>query len=82
METNFKDWIKKDYLYIVSLLLCFILIVYLIGVGSNHNNTCNKHWIEQVQPVIDECPAYAPDEFNNFTDDINYLYIMEGDMNE
>lgn len=78
MKSDFKQYIKDNYFLLVALIISLITIIYLIGAGVHCNNSCNAYWTEQVQPVVDHCPYYTQ-SFDNYTKDVNYLYIIEGD---
>lgn len=72
---RYKQYIKDNFMLITALLLSIITIIYLIGVGIDCTNSCNQYWADQVVPIMEHCPYYQQ-EFNNYTDGVNYLYII------
>lgn len=72
-------WVKKDFIYIVVCLIALIACLYTIASVQNYQNECNEHWVEQIQPIVDVCPAYTTG-ITEFNGSFDYLKIIKGDV--
>lgn len=60
---TFKEWLKRDFIYIVLILFALFACIYTVGHVQDYMNDCNEHWAEQFEKNCEYIDPYA--EFND-----------------
>lgn len=65
MNKQIQEFVRRDFMYIVVVLLALFACLYTLGSVKEYNNQCNAHWEQQIKDAGGFCLARSMDMQNH-----------------